>query len=98
LASAGVRLVFVEHLTGTRIDGGAMWLNDIPVIALSLRYDRIDWFWFTLMHELSHVLEHEESLDLQLVGNDAQRSVSESEERADRRANGLSPKTAWKSL
>lgn len=86
LASAGVRLVFVEHLTGTRIDGGAMWLNEIPVIALSLRYDRIDWFWFTLMHELSHILEHEESLDLQLVGNDAQRSVSESEERADRRA------------
>lgn len=86
LADVGVRVVFVEHLSGTRIDGGALWLEDIPVVALSLRYDRVDWFWFTLMHELEHVVEREESLDLQLVGNDAQRSDLESEERADRAA------------
>lgn len=86
LASVGVRLVFVEHLSGTRIDGGALWLGEIPVVAVSLRYDRVDWFWFTLMHELAHVLEREGSLDMQLVGNDAQRSASESEERADNRA------------
>lgn len=86
LASVGVRLVIVEHLAGTRIDGGALWLGEIPVVALSLRYDRVDWFWFTLMHELAHILEREDSLDTQLVGNDAERNVSESEERADKRA------------
>jgi HTH-type transcriptional regulator/antitoxin HigA len=86
LASIGVRFVIVEHLSGTRIDGGALWLGEIPVVALSLRYDRVDWFWFTLMHELAHILEREGSLDTQLVGNDAQRSVSEIEERADKRA------------
>jgi len=86
LAAVGVRLVIVEHLSGTRIDGCALWLGDVPVVALSLRYDRVDWFWFTLMHELAHVLEREGSLDTQLVGNDALRNVSESEERADTRA------------
>ena len=86
LASVGVRAVFVSHLSGTRIDGGALWLGDIPVVGLSLRYDRIDWFWFTLMHELAHVIEGEESLDLQLVGNDAERSDLEYEERADQAA------------
>ena len=86
LASVGVRFVIVEHLSGTRVDGGALWLGEVPVVALSLRYDRVDWFWFTLMHELAHILEGEGSLDTQLVGNDAQRSVSEIEERADKRA------------
>jgi HTH-type transcriptional regulator/antitoxin HigA len=86
LAAVGVRLVIVEHLNGTRIDGGALWLGEVPVVALSLRYDRVDWFWFTLMHELAHILQREGSLDTQLVGNDAQRNLSEIEERADRRA------------
>jgi HTH-type transcriptional regulator/antitoxin HigA len=86
LASAGVRLVFLEHLTSTRIDGGALWLDEVPVIALTLRYDRVDWFWFTLLHELAHIIEHEDSLDLQLVGNDAQHSIDAEEERADTQA------------
>ncbi len=55
LADAGVRFVVVEHLTKTKIDGACLWLDErSPVVALSLRYDRIDYFWFTLMHELAH--------------------------------------------
>ena len=51
LAQAGVRFVVVEHLPGTRIDGACLWLDPrSPVIVLSLRYDRIDHFWHTLMH------------------------------------------------
>jgi HTH-type transcriptional regulator/antitoxin HigA len=46
----------------------------------------VDWFWFTLFHELAHIVEGERSLDRQLVGNDAQRSVLEHEERANKRA------------
>ena len=86
LSLVGVRLVIVGHLSGTRIDGGALWLAEVPVVALSLRYDRVDWFWFTLMHELAHILEHEGSLDTRLVGNDADQHVSQVEERADKRA------------
>jgi len=34
-----------------------LWLDDkSPVIALSMRFDRIDNFWFVLRHELEHVL------------------------------------------
>jgi HTH-type transcriptional regulator / antitoxin HigA len=56
LASLGVRCVVVEHLPETRIDGACFWLDSkSPVVALSLRFDRIDSFWFTLMHELGHV-------------------------------------------
>lgn len=57
LASAGVRLVFVEPLPNAKIDGVCTWLSDEePVIALSLRYDRLDNFWFVLRHEIEHVL------------------------------------------
>lgn len=56
LASLGVRFVVVEHLPETRIDGACFWLDSkSPVVALSVRFDRIDSFWFTLMHELGHV-------------------------------------------
>jgi len=56
LANAGVRLVVVEPLSGIKIDGACFWLNaQSPVVALSARYDRVDWFWHTLIHELGHV-------------------------------------------
>ena len=58
LCDLGLRLVFVPHLPQTRVDGAAFWLDkNLPVIALSLRLDRIDNFWFTLMHELVHIME-----------------------------------------
>ncbi len=57
LAKSGVRLVVVEPLPASKIDGVCLWLApDSPVIGLSLRFDRIDNFWFVLRHELEHVL------------------------------------------
>jgi HTH-type transcriptional regulator/antitoxin HigA len=89
LASAGIRLVVVEHLPRSRIDGATLWLDDdSPVIAMSMRYDRIDGFWHTLAHELSHVLHGDRSVDVDLVG--AQRTdvtdKPEIEQRADEEA------------
>ena len=64
LGNAGIRLVVVEHLPGTRIDGATFWLEDGPVIALSVRYNRIDHFWFTLLHELGHIEQNTSSMDV----------------------------------
>jgi HTH-type transcriptional regulator / antitoxin HigA len=62
LRDLGVRFVIVPHLSKTYLDGAALHLDDrmdSPVVALTLRYNRIDNFWFTLMHEIAHiVLEH----------------------------------------
>ncbi len=56
LAESGIRLLVVEPFRGSRIDGACFWLsNDEPVVAISMRYDRIDYFWHTLIHELGHV-------------------------------------------
>lgn len=55
LLDHGIHFVLVKNLPKTYIDGAALWLEKNPVIALSLRYDRIDAFWFTLFHELAHI-------------------------------------------
>lgn len=57
LAEAGIRFVIVESLSSAKIDGVCFWLNPTsPVIGMSMRYDRIDNFWFVLRHELEHVM------------------------------------------
>jgi len=58
LAEGGIRFVIVETIASAKIDGVCFWLNDkSPVIGMSLRYDRIDNFWFVLRHEIEHVLQ-----------------------------------------
>lgn len=61
LLQAGVRLVVVEFLPSAKLDGACFWINNgkSPVIALSLRLDRVDNFWHTLFHEVDHVLHGE---------------------------------------
>lgn len=91
LSKAGIRFLVVQHLQSTRIDGVTLWLNDkAPVIAVSLRFDRIDSFWHTLMHEMGHVARQDgmtgsPTIDTDLVGNEAQlfESKPEAEQRAD---------------
>lgn len=57
LTECGIRYVIVESLPSAKIDGVSFWLNGAsPVIGMSLRYDRIDNFWFVLRHEIEHIL------------------------------------------
>jgi HTH-type transcriptional regulator / antitoxin HigA len=73
MMECGVRFVIVESLTSAKIDGVCFWLNErSPVIAMSLRYDRIDNFWFVLRHEIEHALQmHGTMLDAELEGERA---------------------------
>jgi HTH-type transcriptional regulator/antitoxin HigA len=74
LGEMGIRFVLVEHLPKSKIDGAALWLGEEddwskPVVALSLRYDRIDSFWHTLFHELSHIKNMDSYVvDVDIVG------------------------------
>jgi HTH-type transcriptional regulator/antitoxin HigA len=62
-----VRLVFVQPLKGSKIDGVCTWIDDQPVIGLSLRLDRPDSLCFVLRHEIEHVLQGD--------GKDANRPI-----------------------
>jgi HTH-type transcriptional regulator/antitoxin HigA len=68
LASFGIRFVVVEPLPGTKVDGAAFWIDGKPVIAVSVRWDRIDAFWLTVMHEFVHIKHGDAlSVDVNLV-------------------------------
>lgn len=79
LCKYGIRFLLIEYLPQAKIDGACFWLNNdanSPVIVLSVRFDRIDWFWHTLMHELCHVRNGDGRsnpiLETRVMGEDAQ--------------------------
>jgi HTH-type transcriptional regulator / antitoxin HigA len=63
LAEFGIILVYVYALPGMKADGAVFRLSTgNPVIAMSLRFPRLDYFWFTLLHELAHLVLHADQL------------------------------------
>lgn len=102
LLSKGIKLVVVEHLNKTHIDGALMIDSEgTPIVTLSLRYDRLDNFWFTLAHELAHlVLGHVYKTDGMCIVDDLE-SVSSSTDKVEKDASrvatkALIPSELWK--
>ncbi|QEN06264.1 helix-turn-helix domain-containing protein [Thiospirochaeta perfilievii] len=58
LNQAGIKFLVLSHLTKTYLDGACFYDEENPVIVYTCRYDRIDNFWFTLAHEIAHVIKH----------------------------------------
>ena len=58
LADHGIAVVFVPHLPKTGANGATRWLGDKPIMQLSVRGPYADVFWFTVFHEMLHVLKH----------------------------------------
>ncbi len=79
----GIRLVIVEPLAGNKIDGACFWLDDAPTIALSMRFNRVDNFWFTLLHELGHCNQKEDFIDIDMASSKSNTEKPESERQAD---------------
>jgi HTH-type transcriptional regulator/antitoxin HigA len=63
LAELGVSTVVLPPLPETFLDGAALTgARGNPVIGLTLRHDRLDNFWFTLLHECAHISLHYDHL------------------------------------
>jgi HTH-type transcriptional regulator/antitoxin HigA len=98
LQKHGIAVVIEPQLKGAQLDGAALKdLDGTPVIALTLRYDRLDNFWFTLLHEVAHIWKH--------VSNESDAFVDDlnvsSEDRREAEANRLAgealiPRLVWK--
>lgn len=103
LSKHGIALVVAPHLPKTYLDGAALRLGDgRPVIGLTLRYDRIDNFWFCLLHELAHVGRHLDTnegnafIDDQTLRGVEGRREDPREAQADEWAQeALVPRVAW---
>ena len=106
-AKCGVAVVWVPELKHTRISGCARWLSDDKaLIGLTLRYKTDDQLWFTLFHELGHILLHkiqrsfvidnvQEDIANSLVDSEMQRFESEADWFS---ANTLVPKSEYQAF
>jgi len=97
LKASGIRFVIEPQLEGTFLDGAALLLEDnSPVVALTLRYDRLDNFWFVLFHELAHIYMHL-SESMAVIFDDLDIKIEGIEQEADDFAlNALIPDMIWK--
>lgn len=97
LEKHGIAVVIEPHLKGTLLDGAAMLDEDgTPIVGLTLRFDRLDNFWFTLLHEVAHLWKHVDRGETFLDNLD-----SSSDDRREVEANriakeALIPRVAWK--
>lgn len=97
LEKSGIAVVIEPALKGTLLDGAALKDADgTPIIGLTLRYDRLDNFWYTLLHEVAHVWKHVSDGDAFLDDLDAS-----SEDRREAEANRLAreafiPRVQWR--
>lgn len=98
LEKQGIAVVIEPHLPKTYLDGAAFLREDgVPVIGLTLRHDKLDNFWFTLLHELVHVGWHLAE-DRTAIFDDVTETAGDDIEReADEKAGeALIPASAWR--
>ena len=97
LGMAGITLVIEPHFKGTYLDGAAMLDEGRPIVAMTLRHDRLDNFWFVLMHELAHVAKHLDEANPLFTDNlDSHDEQDRKEREADDMAGeALIPQAAW---
>ncbi len=83
LQEVGIALVIEERLPKTLLDGAAMMHpKGFPVIALTLRYNRLDNFWFTLFHELGHVMNDLQEMPHGFIDSDIDSQSTTAKEKA----------------
>lgn len=98
LRAHGIPLIIEPHLSHTHLDGAAIMQGlDRPIIGMTIRHDRIDNFWYCLMHELAHVSLHYGQGITHFFDNlDLKESKDPREQAADKLAGeALIPKIEW---
>lgn len=93
----GIHLVIEEHLPKTYLDGAVCRCSDgNPVVALTLRHDRLDNFWFSLMHEMGHIALHLDGTEEWFIDDLDAISTDPKEDEADHLAQvALIPEDKW---
>ncbi len=90
LLDSGIHFVILPHLSQTYLDGACFKTSSHePVVAMTLRYDRLDYFWFTLAHELAHVYLHLNKTNYAFF-DDIESEHSQNENQQEYTANQLS--------
>jgi HTH-type transcriptional regulator/antitoxin HigA len=100
LGERGMALIILPAMPGTKLDGAAMLgEGGAPIIGLTIRHDRLDSFWFTLVHELAHAWRHLPDAETAITDEDVEdeREDDAKEAEANRIAReAFIPRAIWK--
>jgi HTH-type transcriptional regulator/antitoxin HigA len=100
LAEKGIALVILPAFPKTKLDGAAMLDQEgAPIIGMTIRFDRVDSFWFTLLHEIVHAWKHLPERDIAITDESVEdeRDDDSKEAEANRLArDAFIPRTIWK--
>ncbi len=83
LNQSGVAFFCLKHLPRTYIDGAAFLANKTPIVVYTCRYNRVDNFWFTIAHEIVHVLKHLSEVQPVIIDEDIMKNGSGSEQETE---------------
>ncbi len=86
LNACGLTFFVLPHLEKTYLDGAAFLLDGKPVIVYTARFKRIDNFWFTVAHEIAHVLKHLNEETPFVLDNLHEQTTDKQEEEANKLA------------
>ncbi|WP_298142338.1 ImmA/IrrE family metallo-endopeptidase [uncultured Acinetobacter sp.] len=102
LLEQGIYLIFETAKEGTKVDGVSLKVNEKPVVAMSLRLKNLDSFWFTLLHELSHIVLHFDELNEPIVDYFEESSdldINKLEKQANKLAREIMiPNSIWRTI
>lgn len=98
LAEKGIILIYESGFPGMRLDGVVFRIESgHPVIGMSFRYPRLDYFWFTLMHELAHIHLHLDRLEDPIFDDLEEEDSDSIEIQANRLAkSSFVPRSIWR--
>jgi HTH-type transcriptional regulator / antitoxin HigA len=89
LNDCGVGFLTLSHLPKTFLDGAVFSYKNNPIIVYTHRYDRTDNFWFTIAHEIAHVILHYNEKELYILDNLENLTEDEKEIQADEFAKSI---------
>ncbi|HZT04962.1 MAG TPA: ImmA/IrrE family metallo-endopeptidase [Steroidobacteraceae bacterium] len=102
LEEKGIALVIEPHLPNTWLDGAAMLgRHGLPIIGMTLREDRLDNFWFTLVHECIHVSKHLDTSGFRAIADEHIEKPDTDTVEIEKEANSLAaeillPRGVWR--
>ena len=99
LAEAGIAFVLLPHFPKTYANGATFWANpNKAVLMMTLRGSWADIFWFSLFHELGHILLHDKRHTFLEDGLDEPKWKKQEEEADEFSQKTLIPPVSWRTF
>jgi len=81
LKTKGIVVEIEPSLPSTRLDGATLFTDTHVIIGLTIRHDRLDNFWFTLLHEIAHAALHRNPDDVYFDNLDSSTDLVDAKEK-----------------